>query len=83
MPFVEWRREEFHGETTTVGADGNRVQPATTQDPVGTVRFFGGSAMWGSGVADDETIPATFNRLQPDFRVFPRDCHTARAFRSS
>ena len=69
VPFVEWRREEFHGETTTVGRDGNRVQPATTQDPVGTVRFFGGSAMWGSGVADDETIPATFNRLQPDFRV--------------
>jgi len=69
VPFVEWRREEFHGETTTVGADGNRVQPATTQDPVGTVHFFGGSAMWGSGVADDETIPATFNRLQPDFRV--------------
>jgi lysophospholipase L1-like esterase len=69
VPFVEWRREEFHGETTTIGADGKRMQPETTRDPVGTVRFFGGSAMWGSGVADDETIPAAFNRLHPDFRV--------------
>jgi hypothetical protein len=69
VPFVEWRREEFHGETTTVGADGNRAQPETTRDPAGTVRFFGGSAMWGSGVADDETIPAAFNRLHPELRV--------------
>jgi lysophospholipase L1-like esterase len=68
-PFVEWRREEFHGETTTIDAAGNRTQPATTPDPAGTVRFFGGSAMWGSGVADDETIPAAFNDLHPDLRV--------------
>ena len=25
--------------------------------------------MWGSGVADDETIPAACNQLHPDFRV--------------
>jgi hypothetical protein len=68
-PFVAWRREEFHGETTTVDAEGNRVQPATTTRPAGTVRFFGGSAMWGSGVEDDQTIPAAFNRLHPDLRV--------------
>lgn len=68
-PFVEWRREEFHGKTTTVDAAGNRVQPATTAEPRGTVRFFGGSAMWGSGVEDDQTIPAAFNRLHPDLRV--------------
>jgi hypothetical protein len=68
-PFVEWRREEFRGETTTVDAAGNRVQPATTPRPAGTVRFFGGSAMWGSGVEDDQTIPAAFNRLHPDLRV--------------
>lgn len=69
QPFVGWRREPFRGETTTVGADGNRVQPATTDRPVGTVRFFGGSAMWGSGVADEETIPARFNQLHPELRV--------------
>ena len=69
VPFVGWRRQEFHGAATTVGADGDRVHPATTEDPAGTVRFFGGSAMWGSGVADDETIPARFNQLHPELRV--------------
>jgi hypothetical protein len=69
VPFVEWRRQEFHGQTTTIDADGNRVQPATTSQPAATVRFFGGSAMWGSGVEDDQTIPAAFNRLHPELRV--------------
>ncbi len=69
VPFVEWRREEFHGKTTTVGADGDRVLAATTDAPVGTVMFFGGSTMWGTGVEDNHTIPAFFNRLEPDFRV--------------
>lgn len=69
VPFVEWRRAEYHGKTTNVGADGDRVTPSTTDSPLGTVRFFGGSAMWGTGVADEETIPAFFHRLEPGFRV--------------
>lgn len=69
VPFVDWTREPFRGQTTTVDANGERVHPQTTTQPVGTVRFFGGSSMWGSGVADDETIPASFNHLHPDYRV--------------
>lgn len=69
VPFVEWRRAEYHGQTTNVGADGDRVTPPATGEPVGTVRFFGGSAMWGTGVADDETIPAFFQQREPEFRV--------------
>lgn len=69
VPFVEWRRAQYHGKAVTVGADGDRVMPATTKAPVGTVLFFGGSTMWGTGVEDDQTIPAFFNRLEPDFRV--------------
>ncbi|MBI5504349.1 MAG: hypothetical protein HY899_06085 [Deltaproteobacteria bacterium] len=70
VPFVEWRRAEYHGKAVTVRPDGDRaMMPASTQAPVGTVRFFGGSAMWGTGVEDDQTIPAFFNRLEPDFRV--------------
>jgi lysophospholipase L1-like esterase len=69
VPFVEWRRAEYHGRATNVGADGDRVTPTTIDKPVGTVRFFGGSAMWGTGVADDETIPAFFQQREPEFRV--------------
>ena len=69
-PFVAWSREEFRGTTTTVNGDGDRVHRETTSDPVGAVRFFGGSSMWGSGVEDEESIPALFNRLYPDYRVY-------------
>ena len=69
VPFVEWRRDEYHSTTTNVSTDGHRVQPALPQTPVGTVLFFGGSAMWGTGVADDQTIPAFFHQLEPSFRV--------------
>lgn len=69
VPFVDWTREPFRGQTTTIDANGQRLHPETTAQPVGTVRFFGGSTMWGSGVADDETIPASFNHLHPDYRV--------------
>jgi len=34
------------------------------------VRFFGGSAMWGTGSDDRGTIPAIFNRLHPEAQAF-------------
>jgi len=33
------------------------------------VRFFGGSTVWGRGVADADTIPGHFNRLHPEVAV--------------
>lgn len=65
-----WSRRPFAGETVTVGSDGDRQHPRTTDDPKGIVRFFGGSTMWGEGAEDAETIPALFNTLFPDYRVF-------------
>jgi hypothetical protein len=69
VPFVEWRREPFRGETTTIDDAGNRVHPPTTTAPAGRARFFGGSTMWGKGVEDAHSIPAAFNALHPDFTV--------------
>ncbi len=68
-PFVVWSRRPFQGETTTVDAAGDRVHPATTDHPEGVVRFFGGSAMWGTGVDDLHTVPARFNAHHPELRV--------------
>jgi hypothetical protein len=41
----------------------------TTKSPVGHIRFFGGSTTWGSGVDDQNTIPAHFNALHPNYQV--------------
>jgi lysophospholipase L1-like esterase len=69
VPYVEWKREPFRGETTNIGEDGDRVMPPTTTDPLAHARFFGGSTMWGKGVDDANTIPAKFNRLHPELAV--------------
>jgi len=70
VPYVGWSRRPMEGETTTVGPEGDRVHTPTTDDPVGVVRFFGGSTMWGSGADDEGTIPARFNALFPDYAVY-------------
>jgi len=68
-PYVAWTRRELHGSTVNVDANGDRTHLPTTQQPVGHVRLFGGSTMWGTGVADDQTIPAIFNALNPSWHV--------------
>jgi hypothetical protein len=46
------------------------VHPAPPYDgPRRSARFFGGSTVWGTGVDDAGTIPAFFNRLDPQFEV--------------
>jgi hypothetical protein len=68
-PFVAWSRDEYDGEAVHVNAQGDRVHPLFTDDPVGHIRFFGGSTTWGTGVDDAHSIPALFNALNPDWEV--------------
>jgi len=69
VPYLAWSRLPFQGKTTNVNEDGDRSTPSTTKHPVGHIRFFGGSTMWGSGVDDQNTIPAHFNTLHPNYQV--------------
>ncbi|MFO0690652.1 MAG: SGNH/GDSL hydrolase family protein [Myxococcota bacterium] len=69
VPFVEWKRKPFRGETVNVDEAGDRVHRAPGKGERGVVRFFGGSTTWGTGVDDDHTIPALFNALHPDWTV--------------
>lgn len=71
-PFVGWTRLPFQGRTTTIDRGGDRVHraPPHTGESLGTVRFFGGSTMWGTGVEDQGTIPAIFNQMFPQYEVF-------------
>jgi Na+-transporting methylmalonyl-CoA/oxaloacetate decarboxylase gamma subunit len=63
--FTEWSRRPYTGETITINAAGDRVHakaPSVTGTPA-AVYFFGGSTMWGTGVLDDQTIPAYFQEI--------------------
>ena len=71
-PFLGWTRLPFQGRTTTINREGDRVHraPPHIGEPVGTVRFFGGSTMWGTGAEDQGTIPAIFNQMFPQYEVY-------------
>ena len=59
--FIGWRRKPFQGDTINIG--GRYAQRRTINDGTdksNKVYFFGGSAIWGSGVRDDGTIPSQF-----------------------
>lgn len=70
--FVGWSRQPFNGKTTTINAAGDRTHtpPQKTPENATTIRFFGGSTMWGLGTANQGTIPAQFNRMLPHTKVF-------------
>ena len=58
-PYVIWRGSSYDGQLITVNAEGLRETPGAACDADAVRVFtFGGSTMWGHGVADTETIPA-------------------------
>ncbi len=64
-PYVVWRADpDASGEGVTVSGDGHRVTPGNPADADAyTVFLFGGSSMWGTGVADTSTIPFHLREL--------------------
>ena len=69
--FVGWRRQPLETETTNIGADGLRLHTLGQDNAPNskTLGFFGGSAAWGTGVADDDTIPAKLDALTDHYEV--------------
>ena len=68
-PYVVWSRLPYQGEATTINEQGDRLHAETTDSPMGVLRFFGGSSLWGSGVDDEGTLPARVNALYPEYKV--------------
>ncbi len=62
-PYVYWRRKSYLGEFIQVDDEGRR-KTTTKSHPLSkrpsglTIHFYGGSAMWGTGVRDAYTIPS-------------------------
>ena len=54
--YYGWRPTAFEGETITIESSGLR-RTVSAGDAM-RIGFFGGSAMWGAGARDDETIPS-------------------------
>jgi hypothetical protein len=58
-PYVLWRQKPYSGRSITITAAGLRDTPGShCGGDAYKVFTFGGSAMWGVGAADSETIPA-------------------------
>ncbi len=58
--FIGWRRKAFKGKTITIDESGYRryFSEISSDLKSSKIWFFGGSAMWGTGARDNETIPA-------------------------
>ena len=71
-PFVGWKMRPYQGKTLIVSGNGTRAVPNEnlSQKTTATVRFFGGSTMWGEGSDDDHTIPALFSAANPQYKVY-------------
>ncbi len=79
VSYIEWRRKAFEGRTVTItGPYGQRRTVGPTDVTKPSVYFFGGSAMWGTGADDANTIPSQFAQLS-GFRVenFGETAYTA------
>jgi hypothetical protein len=72
--FVGWKMLPYKGKTLHVDQHGDRLHKATdTPNETGkSIVFLGGSTMWGEGSDDEHTIPALFNKKNPDLKVFNR-----------
>ena len=68
--YYVWRRPEMKLETINISADGiRRTFHPEGAEPTATAAFFGGSTMWGTGAADDGTIPSYFARAMPSYEA--------------
>lgn len=63
-PYIGWSREAFEGETITIDEQGHRLHSPLPNAVPDTpkVHIFGGSTVWGTGVVDDETLPAFYQQ---------------------
>jgi len=81
-PYVAWTRAPLSTEHVNINEDGHRVHSAGRDDSPGsrTIGFFGGSTTWGTGVSDDDTVPARFDQLTTGFTVtnYAQGSHTTR-----
>ena len=64
QPYTMWRRRAYRGTYTTVDVEGiRRTTGNSPSDDSIQVWMFGGSAVWGVGAPDHETIPSRLSSV--------------------
>lgn len=64
QPYTMWRRRPYRGTYTTIDVEGiRRTTGNSPRDDSIQVWMFGGSAVWGVGAPDHETIPSRLASL--------------------
>ncbi len=64
QPYTMWRRRPYRGTYTTIDVEGiRRTTGNSPSDDSIQVWMFGGSAVWGVGAPDHETIPSRLASL--------------------
>lgn len=66
--YFVWRRRAFSGETIRIDGEGLRATTPTADPSRGRLWAMGGSAMWGHGGRDEDTI-ASFMARSSDYSV--------------
>lgn len=72
VPFIEWRRPTWKSETLNIDARGYRIHTIgkdNNRPDATTLGIFGASAVWGTGVDDNGTIPAKFDAVTDAYEV--------------
>jgi hypothetical protein len=65
ISYIGWRGMPYNGQTVNIDEKGIRFTPQSplSNETSPLVVFLGGSAMWGWGVNDENTIPALFAKI--------------------
>lgn len=69
-PYIIWKYSEYHSKYINI--DSNGIRATIPKAKAGKkIFFFGGSTLWGTGVADTDTIPSFVSRyLNKDNPVY-------------
>lgn len=70
QPFIGWNREPFQGKYSTIEYNNVRLTVQDNKSKNNTIRFFGGSTMWGARVEDAHTIPSWVAACTDNYSVF-------------
>jgi lysophospholipase L1-like esterase len=71
VPFAEWRQPQYASENLNIDENGYRTHTIGTDNAPGaqTLGFYGSSTVWGTGVDDNNTLPAQFDKITQQYVV--------------
>jgi lysophospholipase L1-like esterase len=71
VPFAEWRQPKFASENLNIDENGYRMHSIGMENDANaqTLGFYGASTVWGTGVGDNDTLPAQFDKITTQFNV--------------